>query len=558
MLTYAELFAGAGGMSIGLEAAGWTCVAHAEIEPHARAVLRKQWPDVPLYGDVTQLDGRQFTGITMLTGGSPCQDLSIAGKRAGMADGTRSSLFFEQMRIWRESEAPLVLWENVMGAFSSNGGQDFGAVLQSIVGGTVVVPADGWRNAGVASGPTGVAAWRALDLQHFGWDGHTTPQRRRRVFVLGVRAGALDPAEVLLIRDGLLGHLEKGGEAREGTAPTTGAGVTSEGQPIAFAQNTRDEVRVIGGGVVGSLSAQPGMKQTNYILPAPTTGAGAAATFDVRNVTSRANRSRVELGRPSQTLHAGGLEVLTYTPTQYAQYAEGVGTLRANGGDLGGGSESLVLTYDARGNGEGAIANTLSGDHQNRVTDYTALVLATDPEANTSSTVMGALNTGSASGSGQRPFVTVLRNREGKPGGGKGPLLSEGKSLTLGTTNDQVVFPTLSMGAHTAAPGSNGQDAEQIHEAMLRAGVGIPRRLMPIECERLMGWPSGWTERGIDEQGREYTLSDTARYKLCGNGCGGPVLAWIGLQLSRVLDKKAPERYSTRTPSTRRHDVPTD
>jgi DNA-cytosine methyltransferase len=344
---YAELFAGAGGMSIGLEAAGWTCVAHAEIEPHARAVLRKQWPDVPLYGDVTQLDGRQFTGITMLTGGSPCQDLSIAGKRAGMADGTRSSLFFEQMRIWRESEAPLVLWENVMGAFSSNGGQDFGAVLQSIVGGTVAVPADGWRNAGVASGPTGVAAWRALDLQHFGWDGHTTPQRRRRVFVLGVRAGALDPAEVLLIRDGLLGHLAPGREAREGLAPTTGQ--------VVFTRQRTDE------------------------------------------------------------------------------FADGKG---------------VVSTISAR--------------------DYKS---ASD---------------------------------------------------------------------------------------VITGNVGIPRRLMPIECERLMGWPSGWTERGIDEQGREYTLSDTARYKLCGNGIGSPVAAWIGLQLSRVLDKKAPERYSTRTPSTRRHDVPTD
>lgn len=134
--------------------------------------------------------------------------------------------------------------------------------------------------------------------------------------------------------------------------------------------------------------------------------------------------------------------------------------------------------------------------------------------------------------------ATMLRNREGKPGGGKGPLVSEGKSLTLGTTNDQVVFPTLSMGAHTAAPGSNGQDAEQIQSALMRSGAGVPRRLMPVECERLMGWPDRHTALGIDEQGREYALSDTARYKVCGNGIGSPVTAWIGMRLKEVLDNR--------------------
>jgi site-specific DNA-cytosine methylase len=234
-----------------------------------------------------------------------------------------------------------------------------------------------------------------VDLQHFGWDGDTTPQRRRRVFVLGTRTGDYDPAEVLLVADGLLGNLAASQEAGEGFASDAGASVD---------------------------------------------GAG-------------------------------------------------------------------VLTYDARGNGEGAIANTLSGDHQNRVTDYTAL---------------------------------VLRNREGKPGGGKGPLLSAERETTLGTSNDQVVFPTISMGAHTAAPGSNGQDAIPIHDAMIRAGVGVPRRLLPVETEALMGWPRNHTAIGVDENGREYHLSDTARYRLVGNGVGSPVTAWIGMRLKVALDNALP------------------
>lgn len=408
MPKFFELFAGAGGMTMGFEAAGWECVGHAEIEPHARAVLRHKWPDVPLHGDVAQLDGTTLPPFDLLTFGAPCQDLSIAGKRAGMAEGsgTRSSLFFEAIRIWKESTAPLALYENVLGAYSSNNGNDFAAVLSAFVGAAVPVPADGWRGAGVASGPAGIAAWRTLDLQHFGWNGDTTPQRRRRVFVLGTRTGSVDPAEVLLVADGLLGHLATGGEAREGVAPDTGAGVA---------------------------------------------GAG-------------------------------------------------------------------VLTYDARGNGEGVSDSTLSGDHQNRVTDYTAL---------------------------------VLRNREGKPGGGKGPLVSEAF-----TSNDQVVFTQaetfrmVAFGEYDTDGTASAIKARDFKDAtdLAVGSVGVPRRLTPRETEALMGWPRNHTEYGTDENGKVYALSDTARYKLCGNGCGSPVLAWIGMRLKVGLDNTQSHPHIPCTP----------
>ena len=225
-LTYAELFAGAGGLSMGLEMAGWQAVAHAEIEPHARAVLRKHWPDCRLDGDVSQLNGADYAGVTLLSGGSPCQDLSVAGKRAGMTEGsgTRSSLFFDQVRIRNESGAPYFLWENVLGALSSNNGRDFAAVLSALVGAAVAVPADGWQSAGVAAGPTGVAAWRVLDAQFFG-----VPQRRRRVFVLGARTGGVDPAEVLALSEGVRGDPPSRGEAREGAPADAGGGTHGAG-----------------------------------------------------------------------------------------------------------------------------------------------------------------------------------------------------------------------------------------------------------------------------------------------------------------------------------------
>jgi DNA (cytosine-5)-methyltransferase 1 len=127
MLKYVELFAGAGGLSLGLDAAGFECAAHAEIQPHARAVLRHRWPDTPLLGDVCALSGgrkmkawmrQRYRGVALLSGGSPCQDLSVAGKRAGLG-GARSSLFFRQVRLWKVLQCPYFLWENVPGALSS-------------------------------------------------------------------------------------------------------------------------------------------------------------------------------------------------------------------------------------------------------------------------------------------------------------------------------------------------------------------------------------------------------------------------------------------------------
>ena len=118
-------------------------------------------------------------------------------------------------------------------------------------------------------------------------------------------------------------------------------------------------------------------------------------------------------------------------------------------------------------------------------------------------------NTGGGGETQNPAFVVesvVMRQREGKPGGGKGPLLSTERSLTLGTGNDQVLF------------------------------AGVPRRLTPMECERLMGWPDLHTAVGINEKGVTYELADTARYKLCGNGIASPVTAWIGFQLRAAVE----------------------
>lgn len=214
-----SLFSGGGGLDLGLETAGAQVAAMCEIDPHAASVLRHHWPDTPVHDDVTTLNPEDFRGrIDLVAGGSPCQDLSVAGRRGGL-DGARSGLFWHQCRIADSVHAKWVLWENVAGALSSNDGADFAAVLWGLTGALPDVPDGGWRTAGVVVGPKRTAVWRMLDARWFG-----VAQRRRRVFVVAGPRGACGP-EVLLEPEGLRGNPEPSREAWSGVAAPTARGV---------------------------------------------------------------------------------------------------------------------------------------------------------------------------------------------------------------------------------------------------------------------------------------------------------------------------------------------
>jgi len=167
-MKFGSLFAGVGGFDLGFEAAGMECCFQVEWDPHCQQVLAYRWPDVPRWSDVSDVNGAELPLVDVITFGSPCQDLSVAGKRAGL-DGGRSNLFFEATRIIREMRDAtdgifprVAVWENVPGAFSSNEGHDFGSVLDGLA----------------ESGALGIE-WAILDARWFG-----VPQRRRRIFVV--------------------------------------------------------------------------------------------------------------------------------------------------------------------------------------------------------------------------------------------------------------------------------------------------------------------------------------------------------------------------------------
>ena len=272
MLTGVSLFAGVGGFDLAMQRQGVKVVASVEIDKNCNQVLAQHFPDATQFTDVTTVKGEDlinagFTPSTgIITGGFPCQDLSVAGKRAGLA-GERSGLFWEIARLVEETQTEYFIIENVPGLLSSNNGKDFGVVLGTMA------------DLGYSLG------WRVLDAQHFG-----VPQRRRRVFVVGRRTPDSSVAEILFKSEGLRGYSSQSNQARQGTT-----------------RNANQSV-ALGSG-----------KSIANCIPAELYHHGTVVNQDANN---------------------GHVVV---TSSSFGGYTEGVGTLRANGGDLGGGSENLVV-----------------------------------------------------------------------------------------------------------------------------------------------------------------------------------------------------------------------
>lgn len=397
-------------------------------------------------GDITKMNGFSTPPVDVITFGSPCQDLSIAGKRAGLS-GERSGLFMEAVRIIKEmreatnGEYPkYAVWENVPGAFSSNKGEDFRAVLEELArikeaGISIPGPDKSkWAKAGLITGNDWSIAWRTMDAQHWG-----VPQRRLRISLVldltGGRAG-----EILFEPESLRGHFVPGvtpGQAAAG-AVENGAGTADR----AFTLKIRS-------GCEG--------------------GGKGALVLDCRNMTANA-----ELSATLQAKSNGGQSLNYINPVCYAATTEPNMVIcddcspAIRSRDY---KDPNIVCYDARGNGDGMTSPTMTGDHNSRVTDYTAITLQGD-------TVVGA-------------------------------------DLYNGTlTGDKAV--TL-----TTATGSGGATGPSVIEKIIR---WIVRRLTPTECERLQGYPDGWTDLGewIDSKGKTHKDADTPRYKALGNSIALP------------------------------------
>ena len=232
MLTLGSLFDGIGGFPLSGMMHGIKPVWAAEIEPFPILVTTKRFPDMKHLGSVTDINGAEIEPVDICCFGSPCQDLSVAGAQKGIHEGARSSLFFEAVRIIKEMRAHdqlagrtgqhvrprFAVWENVPGAYSSNKGRDFRAVLQALCEVAdpdvyVPFPQDGkWQKAGCIVGEGYSVAWRTYDAQYWG-----VPQRRKRIYLVA-DFGSERAGEILFKPHGLRGDTAESGEARQGAA----------------------------------------------------------------------------------------------------------------------------------------------------------------------------------------------------------------------------------------------------------------------------------------------------------------------------------------------------
>lgn len=435
-MTLGSLFDGSGTCPLAATMCGITPVWASEIEPYPIRVTRKNFPEMLHLGDITQINGAEIEPVDIVAFGSPCQGLSAAGAQKGIFDDDRSNLFFEAIRVIKEmreathGEYPrYVIWENVPGAFSSNQGRDFLAVLRAFVeaagGRDADVPEPArkgrtdrfdWRNAGCIVGEGYSIAWRMLDAQHWG-----VPQRRKRIYLVadfgGQRAG-----EILFKREGLRRNFAQSRAARKETsADAVGSLGGSCGTVYALQGNGIDRADTAG------CNGKGWREDVCYTLNTVDRPA-VAYSADCRNM-----RLSEEISGTLQAKGNGGYSLNYQNPVVYqnpkrGEYVESeVGsTLLAH---LAVEPKDIVV-YDARGNGDGQIVPTLTGDHESRVTDYTALAV----------------------------FLEKLR-------------------------------------------------------------WYIVRRLTPLECCRLQGFPDWW-EDGVDG-------SDSARYKMWGNGMALPCVLYV-------------------------------
>ena len=430
-------------------------------------------------GDITQIRGDAVTPVDVIIGGSPCQDLSVAGKRAGLA-GERSGLYMEQIRVIKEMRSNVradgylrgrspryMVWENVPGAFSSNGGEDFRAVLEEaahIACPECVIPRPEngkWTNAGCIMGDGWSIAWRVHDSQFWG-----VPQRRRRIALVADFGGGSAP-EILFEREGMRWDFAQSG--------AEGQGIAADAEGCAGAAD--DGVKCL----------TPWDCQSKRVFDPD----GIMSTYQAMG-------------------EGGGNNVAICLQGNGIDRADTAG---CNGKGWRDDDVSFTLNtidrpavYDARGNGDGETRPTITGDHENRITDYTAVCVSGEDVADT-------LDASYYKGCGERGF----------------------KERTVVAVNCRNGTESAETNGTLQAKSTGGMSLNLNN--VIRSNRTV-RRLTPLECERLQGYPDGWTDIGewVDSKGKRHQTTDSARYKALGNSIALPYWRYLLKRISAQFE----------------------
>lgn len=555
-------------------------------------------------GDICKINGAEIEPVWCITGGSPCQDLSIAGKRAGLA-GARSGLFMEQVRIVKEMREAdkrngrtgdmvrprYLVWENVVGAFSSNQGKDFTAVLEEIIkivepeAPGIEVPEKGWPTWGGYHDEVGgrwSVAWRTHDAQYWG-----VPQRRRRISVVADFGG--DTAhEILFDRKSVSGDIAESGAAGEGFAEAAESGFNPAGGDCMTAWDcqskrifdTNGKSPTLQGGVGGGVN-NPAIFAAIPINDKATRWQGGGES---RNHDGSGNGLGIgKEGDPSPTLTAGDRHGgMCMTPwdaqSQRVYDGNGVSPTLSSRENSGLNREAVLCAGFKAGQGAQAggigyseeVSPTLAAAPSG--TNQTPAVVALDMTHGCDvirecGERVPSLQARMGTGGNQVPLVAY---GIGNGKANEDSVMAEEVSQTLNTMHDaQAILyqPKSAMEENWAesetknalrageSKVSHAVVCEDVSHA-LRANAGcayredaetypvqnmVVRRLTPLECERLQGFPDGWTDIGdyTDSTGKKRKTSDSARYKALGNSIALPFWRWMFGRMAAYLPEGA-------------------
>ena len=418
-LTLGSLFDGSGGFPLGGLLAGITPVWASEIEPFPIRVTTKRLPFMKHYGNITAMDGGRIEPVDIITFGSPCQDMSVAGRRDGL-DGSRSSLFYEAVRIIKEMRCATggrypryIVWENVPGAFSSNKGEDFKAVLEAVIGiaepnAEVPMPEKArWPYADLYMGDGWSVAYRTLDAQYWG-----VPQRRRRIYLVADLAGG-SAGKILFESEGLSGYSAEGFRSwqRAAGSSTPCAGATGfDGYNGSLTDDTS-----------ATLGVNCGMSTGRNGIVLNDQGGNRMEVSEDVAATLRAENH----GHPPCVMESAGFCTEHSAKSRTIGYEEECSpTLRA-----------------------GVVPAAVA--LENNPTD-SRVKLSEDGNVQTLTSRMGT---------GGNNVPLVMKIRSGCEGGGKGPLIQENKSATLSCNNDQTLFEPCGWDGGQVSPTLTKQNA---------------------------------------------------------------------------------------------------
>lgn len=620
-----SLFDGSGGFPLAASLCGIEPVYAAEVEPYPIAVTKNRFPKMKHLGDVSKVKGGEIEPVDIITFGSPCQDMSIAGKRAGLKhadmgddETTRSGLFLEAIRIIKEMREATngvypryAIWENVPGAFSSNRGEDFRTVLEEFIrvkekdAVMPAVPQAGWAYADCISGDGWSIAYRVFDAQYWG-----VPQRRRRIYLVADFRGEC-AQEILFKRESLRGYFEAGRMPWQGIAADAQNCVgTAIGGVDRYNQSFLPGLAQSGGDCTPTVLAPVAVycHQGNGIDRA----GKCLTTYSFDSLSSNSMKSKnphsgcraveiaktLDTGYPDPSKNQGGIAIVEkiILDDQGGQQIsvctdDKSPTLRAEAhGNAPYVINKKTLVYDTRGNGTGETVPTITGDHNNRITDYTALCCEavvydganiTSPLNKTNPQAGDPCHT--ISNDSRNYIVHCLQGNgidRADTAGCNGKGVCEDKCYTLNTIDRHAVcFPqqaynkfiqedieaTLKASGGTYGGGSENLVAEQSFSP-IRYFVRI---LTPTECARLQGFPDWWGEipkkdnltddeyvfwlnarntyakinnKTTKEYSKEQMLSwynklhsDSSEYKMWGNGIALPNALYVMQGIAEVV-----------------------